>query len=281
MLYNPPDIVISMNEYEHNEEEYFKIPSIERLINIPIVDQEKPLEEIFNEFMSVQQSGKGGGKKGGGSNSFHHSPKHPISEYVSFRDKETENSWGIIIYWHKYQALMDAVIRATSLEEFQVWSHLFPYFIRRETFHFYVDRAVYGLENSFYLHTGRKHDFWKTQNGNRLYSYSDLEIDAAEQFAWRMRLPDSKKVFTLLNKSGHISSDAMNQTSKHGTHRELNSMVLSDYLCSGCSIDDRIVGIEGLLGLDGKGKGGDDSIKLSQTDKRAFPIQLPFRFFRN
>jgi hypothetical protein len=270
-----------MSKNEYNEEEYFEIPSIERLFNIPIVDQEKPLEEIFNEFMSVQQSGKGGGKKGGGSNSFHNSPKHPISEYVSFRDKETENSWGVLTYCQNLRPLMDAAAKANNCTQFQAWIHLYRYFTKRETFHFYVDRAVYGLENLFYLHTGRKHDFWKTQNGNRPYSYSNLEIDAAEQFAWRMKLPDSKKVFSFLNKSGHISSDAMNRTSKHGTHRELNSMVLSDYLSSGCSLDDRIVGIEGLLGLDDEGKGGVASIKLSQTDKRELPITLPFRFFHN
>jgi hypothetical protein len=58
-------------------------------------------------------------------------------------------------------------------------------------------------------------------------------------------------------------------------------MVLSDYLSSGCSLDDRIVGIEGLLGLDDEGKAGVASIKLSQTDKRELPTKLPFRIFRN
>jgi hypothetical protein len=174
---------------------------------------------------------------------------------------------------------MDAASKANNCTQFQAWRHLYSYFSARETFHFYVDRAVYGLENSFYLHTGRKHVFWKTQNGNRLYSYSNLEVDAAEQFAWKMKSPDSKKVFTFLNKTGHISVDAMSPSSKHGTQRELNSLVLSDYLKTGCSLDERIVGIEGLLGLDDKGMGGDRSIKLSQTYKREIPTKLPFRLY--
>ena len=79
--------------------------------------------------------------------------------------------------------------------------------------------------------------------------------------------------------TGHLSKKSMNIQTSYGTHRELNSWVLSDYLKSGCLINDRIVGIENMLGLDNAGLGGVPSIKLSDIDKRVQPTQLPVRLY--
>jgi hypothetical protein len=94
-----------------------------------------------------------------------------------------------------------------------------------------------------------------------------------------MKSLGAEKAFAFLNKTRHISSDSMKAKSKHGTHRELHSWILSQYLKTDCPINERVVGIETLLGLSDDGIGGTPSIKLSETDKRAQPLLLPGRVY--
>jgi hypothetical protein len=266
-----------MNEYDHEEENDFEVPNIERLLNIPVVDLDEPLHEILTELKRVRRDGDGGGNKTINTKLDYKKPKHPISEYISFRDRLNDKTWGVVIYLEPLTDLAIAVMDHTGLTPEETESCLRQYFTQRETFHFYVDRAVYALENSFNLYFTTKHDLWEPQCRNRLYKYPQIEIHAAEYFAMKMTPTGAAKVFTFLKKVGHISADSMNTQNKYGTHRELHSWLLSQYLKSDCLINDRIVGIEGLLGLDNDGLGGTPSIKLSDTDKRVPPTQMPRR----
>ena len=262
---------------EHEEEQYFEVPNIERLFNIPVVDLDEPLHEILTELKRVRRDGDGGGNKTIKTKLDYKKPKHPISEYISFRDRLNDKTWGVVIYLEPLTDLAIAVMDHTGLTPEETESCLRQYFTQRETFHFYVDRAVYALENSFNLYFTTKHDLWEPQCMNRLYKYPQIEIHAAEHFAMQMTPTRATKVFTFLKKVGHVSADSMNTQNKYGTHRELNSLLLSQYLKSDCLINDRIVGIEALLGLDNDGLGGTPSIKLSDTDKRVPPTQMPRR----
>lgn len=269
---------------EHEEEYELEIPNIERLLNIPIVNLDEPLHELLTELKGVRRDGNGGGNKKVKTkldyqdhNSSYRKPRHPISEYISFRTRQKDSVWGIVIYRKPMRDLAIAVMDHTGLSPQETEHCLRQYFIQLETFHFYVDRAIYALENSFDLHLTVKHDFWKHRCGNRPYKYPQIEIHAAEHSAMKMTPTGAAKVFPFLQKVGHISADSMNTESKYGTHRELNSWLLSQYLKSNCLINDRIVGIEGLLGLDNQGLGGDPSIKLSDTNKRVKPTKLPRR----
>jgi hypothetical protein len=265
-----------MNEFEHKEEKFFEVPNIERLINIPIVNPDEPFVEILTQLKAVRRDG--GGKKVSTMIDYQ-KPRYPISEYISFRDIKFNNAWGVVIYKRPYLELAASVIMHTNAAPELVEKCLRRYFTQREDFHFFVDRAVFGLENLFELHTGTKHNFWKYKTQNRLYKYSSHEITAAEFYSWKMKEHGEDKILNYLIKTHHLSASSTNIDGMYGKHRELNSLVLSDYLKSGCSLDERIVGIEGLLGLDDKGMGGDRSIKLSQTYKREIPTKLPFRFY--
>lgn len=266
---------------EHEEERDFELPDIERLINIPIVDPDEPFFELLTELKRVRRDGDGGGNKKVKTALDYHfqKPRHPISEYISFRDRLKDNVWGVVIYRGPFRDLTLAVMEHTGSTAEETEKYLRCYFEQLETFHFYVDRAIYALENSFNLHTAPKHDLWKKHCGTRLYKYSLIENHAAEHFAMKTAPTTPAKVFNFLSKTNHISASSMNIQSKYGTHHELNSWVLSDYLKSGCLINERIVGIEHILGLDSDGQGGVPSIKLSETDKRIMPIKLPFRFY--
>ena len=270
---------------EHEEEHDFEVPNIERLLNIPIVNLDEPLHEVLTELKRVRRDGNGGGNKKvktkldyQDQNSNYQKPRHPISEYISYRTrKDDKDIWGIVIYCKPLQSLALAVMEDTGHSPEETERCLRQYFIQLETFHFFVDRAVFALEKSFDLHLATKHDFWKHRCGNRPHKYPQIEIHAAEYFAMKMTPMGAAKVFTFLHKVGHISADSMNTQNKYGTHRELHSWLLSQYLKSDCLINDRIVGIEGLLGLDNDGLGGTPSIKLSDTDKRVPPTQMPRR----
>ena len=258
---------------EHEEEQYFEVPNIERLINIPIVSPDEPFVEILTELKGLRKENKPVYTK---------LDQHGlIAEYVSFRDRQKDTDWGVIVHRQAFCNLARDVFFATDYSIQQVEKHLRSYFFQRETFHFYVDRAVYALENSFNLHLNSSHDLWKRQCGKRLYKYPRIETEAAENFGWKMKSLGAEKAFAFLNKTRHISSDSMKEKTKHGTHHELHTWILSQYLKTDCTINDRVVGIDTLLGLDNKGKGGVTSIKLSQNDKLKPPITLPFRFFPN
>jgi len=262
-----------MNENEHEEEQDVEVPNIERLRNIPTVNPEEPFHEILTELKGARAKVKPTSKTG-----FHQ--KELIAEYISFRDRAIFNDWGIVIHWQAFFNLVNDTMFETGYDAKTVEQSLRRYFVQREAFHFYVDRAVYAIENAFELHTANTHDLWKKQCGKRLYKYSPHEITAAEFFSWQSKAPGAGKIFDRLIKADHLSKKSTDIQSKYGTHRELNSWVLSDYLKSGCFIDDRIVGIENLLGLDNEGLGGVPSIKLSKTDKRMQPTRLPVRLYR-
>ena len=260
-----------MNEFEHVEEQYFEVPNIERLINIPIVSPNEPFVEILTELKGLRKENKPVNTK---------LDQHGlIAEYVSFRDRKKDTDWGVIIHRQAFWNLAKDVFFETDYSIQQAEKHLRSFFVQRETFHFYVDRAVYALENSFNLHFSSKHDLWKRQCGKRLYKYPQIEKEAAENFGWKMKTLGAEKAFAFLNKTRHISSDSMKAKSKHGTHRELHSWILSQYLKTDCPINERVVGIETLLGLSDDGIGGTPSIKLSETDKRAQPLLLPVRVY--
>ena len=267
-----------MSENEHEEDD-LEVPDIERLRNIPIVNPEEPFHEILTELKRILRDGNDGGNKNINTKLDYQKPKHPISEYVSFRDETNDKCWGIVIYARPFLDLARSVINQTGVTLEVAEIHLQRYFVQRETFHFYVDRAVYAIENAFGLLTANTHGLWKKQCGKRLYKYSPHEITAAEFFSWQTKAPGAAKIFDFLIKVDHLSKKSTDIQSKYGTHRELNSWVLSDYLKSGCFIDDRIVGIENLLGLDNEGLGGVPSIKLSKTDKRMQPTRLPVRLY--
>lgn len=258
-----------MNERE--EEQYFEVPNIERLINIPIVSPNEPFVEILTELKALRKDDKPVKTK--------LQQMELISEYVSFRDRGKDTDWGVIVHRQAFWNLARDCFFATDYSIQQVEKHLRSYFVQRETFHFYVDRAVYALENSFNLHLNSSHDLWKRQCGKRLYKYPRIETEAAENFGWKMKSLGAEKAFAFLNKTRHISSDSMKVKSKHGTHRELHSWILSQYLKTNCPINERVVGIETLLGLSDDGFGGTPSIKLSETDKRAQPLLLPVRVY--
>ena len=270
-----------MNENEHEEEQDVEVPNIERLRNIPTVNPEEPFHEILTELKGIRAKVKPTSKTG-----LHQ--KELIAEYISFRDRTIDNGWGIVIHRQAFINLVNDTMIETGYDAKTVEQSLRRYFNQRETFHFYVDRAVYAIENTFELHTLKKHDLWKKQCGKRLYKYSPIERTASDHFAIKTISPQArlilgtvdKKIIDFLLLTGHISQNSMNIQSSYGTHRELHSWVLSDYLKSGCLINERIVGIENLLGLDNEGLGGKPSIKLSQTDKREQPTLLPVRLYR-
>ena len=269
-----------MNEFESEDERDFELLDIERLINIPIVSPDELLHEILTELKRIQRDGDGGGNKAVKTKLDYRKPKHPIAEYISFRDRVNDNTWGVVIHARPLLDLVIAAMNSKGVSPGVTVQNLCNYFTQRETFHFYVDRAIFGIENVFKLHTGINHDLWKKQCGKRLYQYSKHEETAAEYFSLNAKNLGATSVFNFLSTTGHVSKSSMNIQSAYGTHRELNSWVLSDYLNSGCLIDDRIVGIENLLGLDNDGLGGVTSIKLSETDKRKKPTELPVRLAR-
>lgn len=254
---------------EHEEEQYFEVPSIERLVNIPIVKPNEPFVEILTELKGLRKEDKPA--------KTNLRQKEPIAEYVSFRDRKKDTDWGVIIHRQAFWNLAKDAFYETDYSIQQIEQHLRSYFVQRETFHFYVDRAVYALENSFNLHFSQKHDLWKRQCIKRLYQYPQIEKVAAENFGWKMKSLGAEKAFAFLNKTGHISSDSMKNETKHGTHRELHSWILSQYMKANCAINERVVGIETLLGLSDHGIGGTPSIKLSETNKREKPMWLPAR----
>ena len=265
---------------EHEEEQYFEVPDIERLINIPIVNPDEPFVEILTELKGLRKDNKPVETQvQQKEKETKLNQKDLIAEYVSFRDRKKDTDWGVIIHRRAFWNLVSDAFFETDYTVQQVEKHLRQYFVQRETFHFYVDRAIYALENSFNLHFHAKHDLWKHQCGKRPYKYPQPESDAAENFSWKMKSPGAEQAFAFLKKSLHIHADSMKEQTKYGTHRELHSLVLSQYLKSGCQLNDRIVGIETLLSLGDDGKGGITSIKLSETDKRAAPLRLPFRVY--
>ena len=77
-----------MNEYE--EEQYFEVPNIERLINIPIVNPDEPFVEILTELKGLRKDDRPVKTK--------LQQKEPIAEYVSFRDRKKGIDWGVIIH---------------------------------------------------------------------------------------------------------------------------------------------------------------------------------------
>ena len=270
-----------MNENEREEEQNVELPNIENLRNIPIVNPVEPFHEILAELKAAREKDKPTKKT-------RFSQKELIAEYISFRDRTSDNDWGIIIHQRAFFNLANEAMFDTGFDAQTVEQMLRGYFVQREKFHFYVDRAVYGIENAFELRTASKHDLWKKQCGKRPYKFSTIEKSASEHFAIQTIPPLAplkqsnavKEILNFLEKAKHLSPKSRNIQSSYGTHRELNSWVLSDYLKSGCLINDRIVGIENMLGLDDKGLGGMPSIKLSDTDKRVQPTPLPVRLYR-
>ena len=270
-----------MNENEQEEEQSVELPNIENLRDIPIVNPEEPFHEILAELKLAREKDKPTKKT-------RFSQKELIAEYISFRDRTTDNDWGIIIHRRAFFNLAYDAMFHTGFDAQSVEQSLRSYFVQREKFHFYVDRAVYGIENAFELRTASKHDLWKKQCGKRLHKYSPIEKSASEHFAIQTIPPlapskqstTDKNILNFMLLTGHLSKKSMNIQTSYGTHRELNSWVISDYLKSGCLINDRIVGIENMLGLDDAGLGGVPSIKLSDTDKRVQPTQLPVRLYR-
>ncbi len=253
---------------EHNEDRYSEVPKIERLINIPVIRPDEPFVEILPELKRLRKDDKPVKTK---------LDQHElIAEYVSFRDRKQDNDWGIIIHRKAFWNLSRAAYFETDYNDVEILEkHLRSYFIKRETFHFFVDRAVYVLENSMHLQSNSKHDLWRRQCGNRLYRYVQGEDEAAENFAWKKKSPGAKNAYEFLEKTRHISANSMRKDSTYGLHRDLYCWILSQYLKTGCRLDDRATGIEILLGLDHERTGVTPTINI--LEPRENTLQLPFR----
>lgn len=255
---------------EQNKDRYLEVPEIERLINIPVIRPDEPFVEILTELKRLRKDVKPVKTK---------LDQHElIAEYVSFRDRKQNNDWGIIIHGKAFWNLSRNAYFETDYNNVEILEeHLRSYFIKRETFHFFVDRAVYVLENLMHLQSGFKHDLWRRHCGNRLHRYVEGEDEAAENFAWKKRSPGAKNAFEFLEKTRHISANSMQKNSTCGLHRDLHSWILSQYLKTGCHLYERAAGIEKLLGLDHERKGLTPTVHISEFGVREHTLELPFR----
>ena len=257
-----------MNERKENRP--LEYPKIEQLVNSPLLGPDEPFVEILTELKRLRKDEKPTKTK---------LDQHElVAEYVSFRECTNAMGWGIIIHRNAFWNLSRNAFFETDCNNVEILEEqLRSYFINRETFHFFVDRAVYMMERSMDLHVNSKHDLWRSQCKSRPYAYPQGENEAAEYFAWKKKAPDTKQVFDFLEKTQHISSESMQALSQYGNQRDLRSWILSQYLKKGCHRDERVVGIENLLGLDQERKGVSPKINFVEFGDNKLAAQLPVR----